>query len=90
MLYPAFKKVGNESSLPANSRWRCTFETSNLIEGYNGWSLDDLLEHYGHERRKVGKYHTATDDCELTAKVYKDMFKLFPTKSSTLGFTFDE
>ena len=38
--------------------------------------LDDVLEHYGFERRDVDEKHDALDDCRLTAKIYKELVKV--------------
>ena len=48
--------------------------------------LDDLLEHFGYERRDVETTHDAMTDCILTAKVYMKIMKIPQKENSSLGF----
>ena len=54
------------------------------------YTLDDVLEHFGYERRDPDAHHDAMRDCELTAKIYMDLMKLPARKTANLGFVKDE
>jgi len=86
VLGPAFEKVGNASRLPKSDRWKCTVKMSDGIPGVSMRFLDDLLEHFGYERRDPEQAHDAVNDCRLTAKVYMDLMKISHLKKSHLGF----
>ena len=86
VLMPAFKKVGNLDALPPDSRWRCTQEMANRIPFLNMVTLDDALEHFGHERRDVDKHHDALEDARLAAKVYMSIMAMPEMKKGKLGF----
>ena len=49
-------------------------------------SLDDALEHFGHERRKEHDQHDALVDARLAAVVYMAASELTPLKYGRLGF----
>ena len=52
--------------------------------------LDDVLEHFGFERREEGARHDAREDCTLSAKVYMELMKHPPLKVAELGFDYQE
>ena len=86
VLKPAYKKVDNLDALPPDSRWRCTQEMANKIPGLNMISLDDALEHFGHERRDLDKPHDALEDARCAAKVYMSIMAMPEMKKAKLGF----
>ena len=49
-------------------------------------TLDDILEHFGHERRDPDSFHNAYQDAKLTAKIYMDMMQRPVFESVSLGF----
>ena len=86
-LKPAFEKVGNLKNLADDKRWKCTYEMSYKVPYLTYRRLDDVLEHFGFERRNVEELHSATNDCRLTAKVYMKLVEVpDPKKNPTLGF----
>ena len=86
VLRPAFKKVDNLDALPPNSRWRCTQEMGFKVPGLNMVTLDDALEHFGHDRRDVDKPHDALEDARCAAKVYMSIMAMPDMKKGKLGF----
>ena len=76
VLKPAYKKVNNLDRLPPDNRWRCALEMACKVPGLNVFTLDDVLEHFGHERRDMNKYHEALEDARCTAKVYMSMMAM--------------
>ena len=86
VLKPAFKKVDNLDALSPDSRWRCTLEMASKIPGLKMMTLDDVLDHFGHERRDVEKPHDALEDARCAAKVYMSMMAMPEMKKGKLGF----
>ena len=86
-LKPAFEKVGNLKNLADDERWRCTYEMSSKVPYLSYRNLDDILEHFGFDRRNMDELHNATNDCRLTAKIYMKLVEVpDPKKNPTLGF----
>ena len=86
VLKKAFSKVNSPSILPPDDRWLCTFEMADVMLDLDSKTLDDLLEHFGFERREEDAHHEAIQDCELTAKKYMELMKTKKPKVSSLGF----
>ena len=59
-----------KDKMPKDDRWLCTLDMSDRLLNLESKGLDDLLEHFGFERREDAGYHDAVQDCQLTAKVY--------------------
>jgi len=74
VLRPAFEKAGTRKIFPSDGRWRCTFEmagkSKDLVPDDLPRGLDDLLEHFGYERRCEDDKHDALTDCRCAAKTY--------------------
>ena len=86
VLMPAFDNVNNLERLPEAKRWRCTLEMSRQVPFLKFHGLDDLLEHFGFERRSLEVKHDAQADCILTAKVYMEIMKISVKQQPSLGF----
>ena len=57
----------------------CTIQMAkartDIVKDVRSYGLDDLLEHFGLERRAEGAKHDAEDDCLRTAELYSILHK---------------
>ena len=75
VLAPVFGKVDCAQNMPAWDRWRDTWAIAHQLPDVMGFSLDDLLERFGFDRREEDATHDALTDARLTAQVYLAMMK---------------
>ena len=76
VLKPAFNRV--DVTPIDDKRWKCTRDMANKHPGVPQdmpRGLDDLLEHFGFNRRDEEEKHNALDDCRMDAKVYLELCK---------------
>ena len=85
-LKPAFKKLGLDDLEKMDDRWICAQERCKRTRNWKVLGLDDALEHFGFQPRRVNESHDALVDARLAAKVYMEASMLTPLKSSLLGF----
>ena len=86
VLNPALQRLGHGDLSDLDERWICAQERCKRTRRWDLFSLDDFLEHFGHERRKDEDHHDALVDARLAAVVYMAASELTPLKYGRLGF----
>ena len=86
VMKPAFERVGNLAKLPPEERWRDALDMAQRIPDLISYSLDEVLEQCGYERRDEDLNHDAVHDAWLCAQVYMKLIKMPDPKNPELGF----
>ena len=86
VLNPALQRSGPYDLSALNDRWICAQERCKRTRKWQIRSLDDALEHFGHDRRREEDNHDALVDARLAAVVYMAASELTPLKYGRLGF----
>ena len=86
VLNPSLQQMGYSDITAFDARWICAQERCKRTRDWRLMSLDDALEHFGHERRREEDHHDALVDARLAATVYMAASELPPLKLSLLGF----